>query len=807
MDTDMAVTHDARTLRLLEPTDEFVGRTTELRQIDELLHHARLLTLTGPGGVGKTRLALRAAASTARQHADGEFFVDLAALRDPELVAHTVSRALGLPQAAGSQRDALLTHLRDSCLLLILDTCEHLIDACAQLAEDILAQAPLVTLLATSREPLSVAGETIFQLGPLLVSGPAGGEEAPPFGTGGPGRLDGPGEPGRGGQAEADDGAGDAVELFARRAATAAPGFTVTAANRADVIRICRAVDGIPLAIEMAAGRLSDLTLTAITGQLDRRLALLTGGPGGRHATARNVLAWSFETCNAAERVLWARLSVFPAQFSAAAAAEVCASGELSGPAILETIIALVNKSLLARVDPADNSQPVFRMLDLVREFGADRLTASGEEPGIRDRLLARCLAMARQAGELESGDSQVELFAALRSEHPNIRAALSRALESRAGPASRDRDGAELASRLWAYWISSGLIAEATYWLGKALDLVTEPVPQRAWLLVARCIIGVAHASGAPAVDDGRNAVELARKLQRPEIEGRGYACLCLAYMFSHDLDAASEAGEQAARLLAQAGDTDGLIILDAHLAVLCYNTAHLEQGISYCERGIRRFRADSSERFYHSYLHLSAAFCYLGLPGRDADCARALSLALMAQYDLDEVTGTAFGLEMLGWLAAAAGRGERAAWLLGAADPQWNRLGLRLNGVDSLEQRHDDAAAAARDQLGPARFAAVFAAGRRHPLSQLVALAVNDADTLDGPQPAADRPGPGALTDRELEVAYLAAAGLSDEQVAGQLFLPPEAVRQHRSSVFGKLGVTSAAQLGPWLGDQVPR
>ena len=797
----MTVTHDAGMLRLLEATDEFVGRTTELRQVGELLRHAPLLTLTGPGGVGKTRLALRAAAAAGREYRDGEFFADLSALRDPELLAHAVSRALGLPPApAGSQRDALLTHLRERCVLLILDTCEHLVDACAQLAEDILAQAPLVTLLATSREPLSVAGETVFQLGPLPVSGPGEREELRPFGIDG---LQDHREPDSGGQT----GAGDAVELFARRAAAAAPGFTVTAANRADVITICRALDGIPLAIEMAAGRLSDLTLTAITGQLDRRLTLLTGGPGGRHATGRNVLAWSFETCNAAERILWARLSVFPARFSAEAAAEVCASGELSGPAVLETIIALVNKSLLARVDLGDNGQPTFRMLDQVREFGADRLAASGEEPGIRDRFLARYLAMARQAGELSFGDNQLELFAALRAEHPSIQAALSRALESRAGPSSRDRDGAELASRLWTYWMSAGLMAEAMYWLGKALDLVQEPVPQRAWLLVARCLLGAADGGAAQAVEDGRAAVELAQHLQRPEIAGRGYVCLCIAYIFTGDLAAADEAGQLATRLLASAGDADGLIILDAHLSALSQASGRPEEGISYYERGIGRFRTDSCERMYHGYLNLSAAICYLELPGREADCARVLSLALMAKYDLDEVTGTAFGLEMFGWLAAQAGRWQRAAWLLGAADAQWGGLGGRLSGVAHLERRHRDAAAGARDDLGPARYAALFAAGRRHPLSQVVALAVNDADTLDGPQPGADRPGPGALTDRELEVAYLAAAGLSDEQVAAQLFLPPEAVREHRSSVFGKLGVTSAAQLGPWLGDQVRR
>jgi predicted ATPase len=287
MDGDMAVTQAAGTGRLPAEKDAFVGRATDLGQIDELLRDAPLLTLVGPGGVGKSRVALRVAATAAPRYPDGVYLSELSALRDPELLVHTVSRQLGLAdQAAGSRRDALLAHLRERCLLLVLDNCEHLVDACANLVEAILADAPLVTVIATSREPLAVAGETIYQVGPLLVARADTGGEPPSFGASGfPG-----GDEFRGGAATAA-GDGDAVELFARRAAAAAPGFTVTDANRADVIRICRGLDGIPLAIELAAGRLRDLGLAEVSSRLDRRLSLLTGGSDGndaRHATARD---------------------------------------------------------------------------------------------------------------------------------------------------------------------------------------------------------------------------------------------------------------------------------------------------------------------------------------------------------------------------------------------------------------------------------------------------------------------------------------------------------------------------------------
>jgi len=770
----MAVTQTAGTGRLPAEKDTFVGRATELGQIDELLRDAPLLTLAGPGGVGKTRLALRAAAAAAPRYPDGVYLAELSALRDPELLAHTVSRQLGLAeQPAGSQRDALLAHLRERCVLLILDTCEHLVDACAILAEAILAETPLVTVIVTSREPLAVAGETTFQVGPLPVAGA---------------------------------GDGDAVELFARRAAAAAPGFALTSANRAEVTAICRGLDGIPLAIELAAGRLRDLTLAEVSSRLDRRLSLLTGGSDARHATARNVVAWSYDTCTPAERALWARLSVFPGAFDVDAAAEVCVSDELSGAEVFETIIGLVNKSLLTQVDPATGSsggQAGFRMLDTVREFGAERLAAAGDSPALQARLLARYLTLARRVDDLAFADSQLELFAGLHREHVSIRAALDYSLDGATpGQPGRQQDGAELATRLWTYWLSSGLLSEGLYWLGKALDRVTSPCPQRAWVHVARCLLGAVHGRVEAAVADGRAAAELGKSLKRPQVAGRANAALCLAYLLSGDLEAARRAGKAAERQLKAAGDTDGLIVLAAHRAAVFQASGQPELGINCYQQGIASFRGGSGERMYHGYLHLSGAFCYLELPGQEAECARVLSLALLAKYDLDEVTGTAYGLELLGWLAAGADRHERAAWLLGAADPLWVKLGARLSNAASWEQRHADTVAATRCALGEDAWTGLFRAGGGHPLGQVVARAINDADTLGEPVRGGAAPGAGALTEREREIAFLAAAGLSPAQVAGQLFLPPRVVQEQLASVFGKLGVSSAAQLGPWLG-----
>src|ERR1700722_13932369 len=272
-------------------TNDFIGRAAELCRVATLLRGSRLVTLVGPGGVGKTRVARRAMEQAAAGYRDGVVFVPLSSLLDPELLPHTVARHLDLPeQSRGSQMDAVLAHLRDQSVLLVLDTCEHIIDACALFAEAIITLTRDVTVLATSREPLDVTGESCCILPRLGLPG----DDTPTQGT------------------------TDAIELFALRAAAVVPGVTLTDANRADVIRLCRRLDGMPLAIELAAVRLRALPLAELADRidqrLDRRLTILTGGSEGgdtRHRTLRDAIGWSYDLCTPAEQALWARLSVF----------------------------------------------------------------------------------------------------------------------------------------------------------------------------------------------------------------------------------------------------------------------------------------------------------------------------------------------------------------------------------------------------------------------------------------------------------------------------------------------------------------
>lgn len=775
----MAVTQPTRIGQLPAETDEFVGRTVELCQIDGLLRDARLVTLVGPGGVGKTRIATRAAAAAARRYADGICLVELSVLRDPELLPHTIARQLGLAeQALASQRDALLAHLSERCLLLILDTCEHLIDAVAELVETILVAAPHVTVLTSSREPLDVDGETTLPIRPLPVT-----------------------------LAETAT-AGDAVELFARRATAAVPGFAVTNANRDDVIRVCQRLDGIPLAIELAAVRLRTLSLAQLAARLDRRLPLLAEETNNvsdcRHRTLRDAIGWSYDLCTDAERALWARLSVFAGAFNVAAAKEVCASVDLDREDIFETIIRLVDKSVLIHVRPPttggvpDEEQPAwYRMLDTIHEFGSEMLSGSGTETAIRERFITRYLAKAQYFAEHLTDTDQLERFRELRREHSNLRAALKYTLDD--DPSGRCSQGAELANALYGYWHMSGLLREGRYWYRKVLDkLPGTSTPERGWALANRGYLGAMQGEAAEAVADASAGIQIGLELHDDRLIGRGYNYLTLALTITDRYDEARVAAAKAELKLEALDDWTGLAILDCHWAHLSHLAGDPEGTLRYGARAASRF-GGAKEWWASAWGYAISGMALYWEPSADAETARVLNKSLLLKHELGDMVGTAYCLEIHGWLAARVGRHVRAARLLGAADPLWELAGGRLGGTAALELVHNQSVAGCRTALGRRRFDALFKRGANAPHDEMVALAIADAEAPGKRVPAI--PQPGKLTDREREIAYLAAAGLSAEQIARQLFLSSHAVEEHLVSIFGKLGVSSADRLGPWL------
>ena len=739
--------------------------------------------MVGPGGVGKTRVALRAAARAADDYPDGVWLAELSGLRDPALLPNAVASCLGIPeQDDRSQLAAVLDHLRTRRLLLILDTCEHLVDACALLAEAVLRQTAAVTLLTTSRQPLDVPGEHTFRLQPLPVPGPE--------------------------DAIAAAGAGDAVELFAQRAIAAVPGFAVNAVNRADVIRLCRRLDGIPLAIELAAVRLRALPLPELADRLESRFHVLTGGRRGtvsRHQTLRTAIEWSYSLCTPAERALWDRLSVFAGSFDVAAAEDVGACDMVPRDRVLQVLVSLVDKSVVLRDGPGACAGTRYRLLDSLREFAAERLAAGGGETECRARHISRYLAMARRFGRRFADGDQLERLRQLRAEHDNIRAALEYAF---AGP-GWDRDAAELACVLYGYWHISGSLREGAYWLDKVLEsapVSTSPSRERASALIDRALIGAVQ--GHPdAVAQAREGTGLAAELGDDRLCARGYLALNLALTMAGYHAEAIDAGTQARRRLTAVNSRAGLICLDAQMGLLYELSGNFDRSVESCQHGLRGL--DAGERWLRSYLHLISALALYQQPGKEADCAQALRQGLTAKHEIGDFVGGAFALELLAWLAADAGRCGRAAWLLGSAHSQWERAGTRLGNNAIMEEFHQRAVAKVAGALGAASYGSLHAAGAAQLFDEIVPLAVGEADELTAGAPGAGSRGraDGGLTKREQQIAALVASGLSNRKIAEKLVISKRTVDAHVDHIFAKLGISSRVQLTVWLRERLPR
>jgi non-specific serine/threonine protein kinase len=428
----------------------FIGREQELAEVQELLASTRLLTLTGTGGVGKTRLALQVAAAQIDRYPQGVWMVGLAPLADPSLVPGAVLAALDVPEQPGRLPLAtLLDALRTRQLLLVLDNCEHLLDACAGLTEALLRACPGLRILATSREPLGLAGETRYRVPSLAVPGPD--QAASPTAVA---RC-------------------VAVRLFVERARAVQPAFALSAAAVAEV---CARLDGIPLALELAAARLGGLGLAELAARLDRQFQLLTGGSRTalpRQQTLRATVAWSYDLLTSQEQALFARLSVFAGGWSLEGAEAVGAGGTIAAEEVLDLLVRLVDKSLVLAEETADGSTR-YRLLETLRQYGQERL-AAGETAQVRHRHAAYYLALAERADRRFTGPDQLRWLDRIEREHDNLRAALSWCL---GGDEHRGRDeaaalgetGLRLAGALYWFWFFRDHHREALVWLERAL-------------------------------------------------------------------------------------------------------------------------------------------------------------------------------------------------------------------------------------------------------------------------------------------------------------------------------------------------
>lgn len=731
-----------------EPRSSFIGRHDELGALAQLLRTSRLVTLTGVGGVGKTRLALRAAAEST-DDATRTWFVPLESVQDPHRLPLAVVRALpGAPSAVRDPFEAIADALGAHDGLLVLDNCEHLIDAAATFTDALLEALPGLRVLATSRRPLDLDGEHIFPVPPLSVDA-------------------------NGGKAS------DAVALLVARAQAADATFRLTAGQEQEAVELCRSLDGLPLAIELAATRLRSLPLSAVAVRLSSRFTLLQGGPRtavARQRTLRAVVDWSYELCDEHQRKLWCALSVFQGSFDLAAAVAVAGTGET---AVVDDLDELVRQSVVE----ADRETGRFRMLESIRQYGRDRAFEAGLRPQLLRRHLEHFRAVAAHAHAHGYGADQAQTLGTLRAERAELHLALTTAT------ATDPTAAAEIFADLGQHWTVSGFLPEARGWVPRVLALADVDPSSRmralataAWvhLLLGDLDEAAVHlealeraVSTAETVDD-RIVIALHRWRGSLAMFSGDAALACREFTLSIDL--AERAGLPEETLLARFQLTTAMTHLGAPDAA------------EPAEAALRL--ADASGDTWmraHALWSLALAAFVAGEPGHARERVHA---AMTTERGFDDPVGACLMLELEAWLAADP-TPERAAVLLGAADARWRRLGtdISVHGPQ-MTAHHDRCTAALRERLGDRVYDRCLAEGRAMAPGEAVAFALGETDA--GP--------PTVLSARERDIARRVHRGLSNREIAEELVLSVRTVDTHVQRILTKLDVSSRAQVAVW-------
>ncbi|MER7395217.1 LuxR C-terminal-related transcriptional regulator [Streptomyces sp. NPDC000151] len=741
-----------------EPTG-FVGRAAELAAVGQAVALARVITLTGPGGVGKTRIALRAAQQLSVDFPDGVTVAELSGLRDAEFLPHTVASATGLPEiVAQSAMDQLIEYFADKRALLVLDTCEHLVDAVAMFADILVHSSARLVLLLTSRQPVALAGEYVLPVGPLPEPDP-----------------------------EATESTSDVVALFAARARAACPSFVVSDDNRAEVVALCRRVDCMPLAIELAAVRLRTLSLEQILRRLDDRFQLLTGvrSAQARHQTLRATIEWSHDLCSPHEQELWARLSVFAGGFTLAAVEEVCFGDELDGADVIDVLLALVDKSVVQRADGVEEDR--YRMLDTLREYGAERLQRSGRTDDYARRHLDFFLRMATRAGQEWLGDDQVRWGERLAADLDNFRAAMDCAV-ARPG----DEAALRLVNGLWGLWLGKSRLTEARRWTDKALAAEQEVTAEYGKALWHGCMYGLLQADTAARELVGRCRA-VAEQLDDDFLRARTALMEAFDTALWGDTDEALALYEQAREQLAAADDLFLLAAGRPDTAAIHATRGDHARALQEVEQGLRALEHIPQERWVRNYLLIMQVLCLwaAGEPDRSRELGQSVLPSIVEQGETMELAAV---MEYLSWVACTKGEHALGTVLLGGAGALWRKVGTLLWSQRGLTRLHNDIERTLMLSLGAERFTEMYAQGARLSVEELVDVA---SGRSRGPKGAEDGSPLGPLTARERQVARLIAEGLANRQIAERLVISKRTADAHVEHILSKLGFSSRNQV----------
>ena len=829
--------------------NSFVGRERDLAELALLLTDVRALTLCGPGGIGKTRLAVRLGAGLAPDFPDGAWLAELADLRDPDLVARRVATTLGIREEPGrSLTETLSDALRSRDLLLILDTCEHLVEACALLVQRLLAGCRGIRVVATSREPLRVRGETVWRVPPLEL--PAALEQLSPQEMLGH----------------------EAVRLFTDRAAAVRPGFALTAENAQSVARLCRMLDGIPLAIELAAARIRALSVDQVADRLGDRFQLLASGDRTapmRQQTLRAAVDWSYELLTGPEQALLRRLSVFSG-CNLEMAEQVCADKQIRADDVLDLLAALIDKSLVS-LDGELAGDTRYRLLDTIGEYAADRLATSGEQPAVRAahrdyllRLGEGIVAQAFLRGDPPWAD-RVAMYHRMDIERPNFRHALSECLS---------REDAELGLRLClalhSAWVASGDVTEGIAWFDRFLALAAPTSSDiRARALVHRAELALEQQDYPTAGERARASLDLFQSAAEPG-EASALRILSLVELQAGHADEALDSVNAAVEAARKAGDCwqEGLALarkasvlarltrlgdaqqtFEAALETLRDNNGWGVAQTLYGFGALARQRGDNAAALAH---FRSALALYRQIDARPemARCLAGIGWVALSQLELEAAAASlsesiqlslatgqrlsiARGIEAFAALAVLRDDLAAAAKLASAGSALRSALGQAAS--PGALRRAGSLLEAARQRLGAAAVAALVVEGEQLTAHEAVAFALRsrrggpggapgatDESTLSAPAtPSAGNAQPGraparhgdalagdgvptVLTVRELEIAGLVARGLSNRGIAAELTISPATAARHVANIFGKLGFSSRAQVAAWAAER---
>ncbi|MBP2706910.1 tetratricopeptide repeat protein [Microbispora sp. RL4-1S] len=776
-----------------------VGRVRELELLTSLLRATRLITLTGTGGSGKTRLALALAETCRREFGDGAWWVDLAGTTECDQVATAVAAALGVPRSPGEDADATLArHLRSRTALVVLDNCEQVVTACAVLITRLLTSCPGLTVAATSREVIGVPGETVYRLGGLRLPDP--GDEA---------------------------GGAESVDLFVQRAGKADPGFQMTPARAAAVVRLCRRLDGLPLAIELAAARVGVLGVADIADRLDQDIAILrhpSRTAPARHQTLRATLDWSHRLLTGPEQIVFRRLAAFRGTFSLAAAEVVGAGRGVDRALVVDLVAGLVDKSLVLAA--GQGAEHRYWMLETIRQYGERKLAESGEQDEVHGAHADFYVGLAERARAGLEGPGQARWLERVELEHDNVRAVLRR------DPPARPDARARTTALLWPFWYRRGYYHEARAWLEQvteaddasgARELRAENLTGAGVLAFLQCDYPVAgeRLSKARALyEEVGDLVGLAGTLQRlgsiAREEGR--------------YDDSRRLHEESMGIWAEVGDDAGVAASLDYLGFTAWLEGDAERALDLCDRAVAVFRAlgrqqetaaalvnlgvavrltgedGHSAAILRRSLDISRKIGYregvawalhelaLAVEGEDrAAAAEMLRESLMTHVALGDRWRVASVVESIAEIVVAPADPARAVALLAASDVLRRELGVPVPPAE--RPALDACVERLRTELGPGGFAVAWEGGermRRMTLDGLAAAATLPVGADLPPRPFDDL----GLTTRELAVLRLVSQGMTNREIALELHISTGTAGVHVSNILRKLGVSSRIQ-----------